>query len=701
MTATRLLTALVLGFLLALWPGTAPVYAQVVPPPELPTAPRDPSRPITVGVPNDTYPYSFVDPSGRVQGFAVDLLAAVEATMGLRLERVTGSTTEINGAFERGDLDMIQTYAESPSREAHADFSVPYLTASGSIFVRKDVTGVSRLEDLRGRRVLVHKGSLGEQILRDADLGDTVVYADSVNDGFTRLAAGEGDATLATRLTGLMVVHQQGIDNVVPVGEPVPGYQVRYCFAVRDGDRQLLARLNEGLAIIERTGVGGDIYHKWFGPVEPRRYSPFAIALAVAVGLAVALVVAVWSIMRQRVMAERLRQQEARMHRAQKLEAIGTLSSGIAHDFNNILTTIIGNAELLKADLPPASVMADCASDILQAAERARQLVAQVLTFSRQRDPRRTVTAIMPVVDEAIRFLRATTPSTIAITVTKADESLMAEVDATQLHQALMNVGTNAVYAMRDGQGRLDVAVQAVTLDAEAASQVHVEPGRYVCITLRDTGRGIPADVLPRVFDPFFTTKPHGEGTGLGLAVVLAIMHAHQGGVTVTSAVGVGTEVRLYLPVSDAPPSGVVSDEPLPEGGGRSVLLLDDEPGIARSVSLMLERLGYRVNAFTDAAEALEVFEVAPEKIDLVLTDLAMPEASGLDVARRVRAIRPDVPVVMMSGYMSEAERQRAQGSGVTAIVDKPPTAAVLAHALDRCLRAHQPHGRAAGDLTG
>ncbi len=687
MTGARLFTALVLGGLLAVWPGATPVRAQAVPPPELPSAPRDPSQPITVGVATDTYPYSFVDASGEVQGFAVDLLAAVEATMALRLERVTGSTTKINGAFARGELDMLQSYAESPNRESHADFSVPYLTASGSIFVRRGVTGVSHVEDLRGRRVLVHRGSLGEQILRDAGLDDSVVYVESVTDGFARLAAGEGDATLATRLTGLMAVHQQQIDDVVPVGEPVPGYQVRYCFAVRDGERQLLARLNEGLAIIERTGVADEIYRKWFGPVEPRRYSPFAIALAVAVGLAVALVVAVWSIMRQRMMAERLRQQEARMHRAQKLEAIGTLSSGIAHDFNNILTTIIGNAELLRADLPPASVMADCAADILQAAERARQLVAQVLTFSRQRDPRRTVTAIMPVVDEAIRFLRATTPSTIAITVTKADESLWAEVDATQLHQALMNVGTNAVYAMRDGQGRLDVAVQAVTLDAEAASRVHVEPGSYVCITLRDSGRGIPADVLARVFDPFFTTKPHGEGTGLGLAVVLAIMHAHQGGVTVTSAEGVGTEVRMFLPLSDAPPAGGPADEPLPEGEGRAILLLDDEPAIVRSVSLMLERIGYRVTAFTGVTEALDTFEAAPEKVDLVLTDLAMPEANGLDVARRVRAVRPGMPVVLMSGYMSEAERQRAESSGVCATVDKPPTAAVLAHVLDGCLR--------------
>jgi len=682
------LVALVVALVAGALPGAgsgARLHAQAMPPPEVPGAERDPSRALTVGVPIDTYPFSFVEGEGPPQGFVVDLLAAIGKTMSLRLERVTGTTAEINGAFERGDLDLLQTYADSPAREAHADFSVPYLTLAGSIFVRRDLEGITRLEDLRGRRVLVHPGSLGEQVLRAAGLGDSVVHAESVMRAFDGVEAGEADATLATRLSGEMAILRRGLRNVVATGEPVPGYQVRYCFAVRDGDRALLARINEGLAIIERTGEADAIYNRWFGPVEPRRYTPLEIALAIAAGLAVALAVAVWSIVRQRALAERLRRQEAQLHRAQKLEAIGTLSSGIAHDFNNILTTIIGNAELLRAELPPASLQRDSAQDILEAAERARQLVAQVLTFSRPQDTRRVVAAILPVVQEAMRFLRATTPTAIEIVVAPGGDELRADVDVTQLHQALINVGTNAVYAMREGTGRLDVSVRRVTLDPAAATRVHVQPGAYVCITLRDTGRGIPADILPRIFDPFFTTKPQGDGTGLGLAVVLGILSAHQGGVTVTSAPGVGTEVRLFVPETQREVQPAAREGDLPHGAGRRVLLVDDEVAITRSVSRLLERIGYAVTSFTDAAEALDTFTARPEAFDAVLTDLTMPQLSGLDIARRVQTARPGVPVVLMSGFLGDAERLRAERAGVRRTVDKPLDMAVLARTLADC----------------
>jgi two-component system cell cycle sensor histidine kinase/response regulator CckA len=181
---------------------------------------------------------------------------------------------------------MLQSYAQFPEREAQADFSVPYLTMAGSIFARRGVDNVRTLEDLRGRRVLVHAGSLGEQVLKSAGLSASIVHVPSVDGAFLMLERGEGDATLAGRLTGLMAVHRHDLRNVTAVGEPVSHYQLRYCFAVRDGDRRLLAQLNEGMAIIERTGVANEIYQRWFGPIEPTRYSALQIALAVASGLA-------------------------------------------------------------------------------------------------------------------------------------------------------------------------------------------------------------------------------------------------------------------------------------------------------------------------------------------------------------------------------------------------------------------------------
>jgi signal transduction histidine kinase/ActR/RegA family two-component response regulator len=667
--------------------------AQAVPPPPLPTSPQTPrGRPVRVGVVNNSYPMSFVDEHGAPTGFVVDLMAAIERTMGLTFERVVGTTAEINSAFIRGELDMLQTYAEDPAREDHADFSVPYLTMAGSIFVRRDLSGVAQLDDLRGRRVLVHAGSIGEQLLVAAGLGGSVVHVASVDEGFELLEAGKGDATLATRLRGLMIVHHRGYSNVVAVGEPVPGYDVRYSFAVRDGNRQLLARLNEGLAIIERTGVAEQIYRKWFGPVEPTPYSPLRIALWVAAGLAVALALVVWSMLRQRALAARLREQQTQMHRAQKLEALGTLSSGIAHDFNNILTTIIGNADVLRSELPPASAMADSANDILKAAERAQRLVSQILTFARKSEPKRQVVALSTLVEEALGFLRATTPSTIEIAHRVEGPPSFVEADPTQVHQALMNVVTNAVHAMRGGSGRLEVIETRVSLHEAAAARAHVPPGEYACITLRDTGGGIPPDVLPRIFDPFFTTKPPNEGTGLGLAVVLGIMQSHNGGVTVASAPGLGTEVRLYFPLVERGHPVVESDEdaPRPRGHGH-VLLIDDEAPIVRSIELVLTRLGYTVAGYVSAAEALEAFEDRPAAVDVVITDLTMPGMSGLDVTARVRALRPDVPVVLLSGFFGDGELAQARELGVTAVVDKPLTVDTLAATLASCL----PTGRA------
>jgi len=267
---------------------------------------------VRVGVLTDNDPFSCRRPDGQVTGFAVDLLADIEHTMGLQLERILGTTNEINSAFASGRLDLVQSYAQMPERESHADFSVPYLTLAGSIFVRQDALAIKNLQDLRGMKVFVHPGSLGEQVLRANGLSESIVSVNSVEMAFRKLAAGEGDATLATRLTGLITVHNLGLRHVVPTGPPVEGYEVRYCFAVKEGDRVLLARINEGLAILQRTGKFTRIYNKWFGMIDPPGYSAFHIALAVSIGLGTAFLIALWALIRQRQLHRRItRQSEA------------------------------------------------------------------------------------------------------------------------------------------------------------------------------------------------------------------------------------------------------------------------------------------------------------------------------------------------------------------------------------------------------
>jgi signal transduction histidine kinase/ActR/RegA family two-component response regulator len=652
-------------------------------------------RPVTVGVLTENYPFSFTDGSGAPQGYAVDLLAAIERTMGLSLRRVVGGTAEINGAFQQGRLEMLQSYAQFPEREALADFSVPYLTMAGSIFVRRGLDHVRTLEDLRGRKVLVHAGSLGEQVLKSAGLSASIVHVASVDGAFLMLERGKGDATLAGRLTGLMAVYRHDLRNVTAVGEPVPHYQVRYCFAVRDGDRRLLAQLNEGMAIIERTGVANEIYQRWFGPVEPTRYSALQIALAVASGLAIALVVAIWGMLRQRGLrqrlvrqSERLQRHEQQLRQSQKLEAVGTLTSGIAHDFNNILTSIIGNAELVRMDLPADHPGAASNDEVLRAAERARLLVRQILSFSRHADPRRGVIEAAPIVDETLGFLRAAAPASLEIAHTR-DGDTHIEADATQVHQVLMNLGANAIHAMRGRPGRLEVSEERVRIEPEvAAEDPQVPAGDYLRIAVRDTGCGIPADVLPRIFEPFFTTKAPGEGSGLGLAVVHGILQSHGGAVTVDSRPAEGTIVRLYFPIA----SRAATREPTPDarahvqGRGEHILFIDDEEPITRSTELLLKRLGYVVSTHCEADTALAQFSAERDRFAVVFMDLTMPRLSGLDVAERVRSIRPDVPIVLASGFLGEADLARARTLRVTHLVDKPLTLNGLASALAACL---------------
>ncbi|HLP26135.1 MAG TPA: transporter substrate-binding domain-containing protein, partial [Acidobacteriota bacterium] len=262
--------------------------------------------PKRVGMLEDNYPFSFRAADGTLQGFAVELTQAIETVMGLRFERVVGPTREVHARFAARELDFLQSFARFPEREREVDFSVPYLTLSGALFVREGETRIRSLEDCRGRRVAVHRGSLGETILRRAQLVDSIYSVDSVEKSLLAVSHGEADATLVSRLSGLALAHQLGLKNLEALEGDVPGYEVRYCFAVQAGDRELLAKLNEGLAILVRTGRFDRIYQKWFGHLEPTRYSALEVMMAVAAGLVVALLVTLWAMWRLRRMQARL-----------------------------------------------------------------------------------------------------------------------------------------------------------------------------------------------------------------------------------------------------------------------------------------------------------------------------------------------------------------------------------------------------------
>jgi signal transduction histidine kinase len=337
---------------------------------------------------------------------------------------------------------------------------------------------------------------------------------------------------------------------------------------------------------------------------------------------------------------------EQRLRPAHHWQALGTLAGGIAHDFNNMLAAIMGYTELAALEFPPSSPTHTALHHALAAVHRAKDLVPQILLFSRQQPAGRAPLVLTSLLQEAVTFLRASLPATIELHLHLADTAGPVLADATQIHQVVMNLCTNAGYAMRETGGTLDMHLDGVEVDpAVAAPPPALPPGPYVRVTVRDTGPGMSPAVLARLFEPSFTTKAVGEGSGMGLAVVHGIVASHGGAVTVQSTPGQGATFTVYLPrlaqALAVPPAP--AQIPLPRGHER-ILLVDDEASVAEMGQRLLTRLGYEVVAYTSSREALDAFRGAPEGFDLLITDHTMPQMTGEALARAVRQIRPDLP---------------------------------------------------------
>jgi signal transduction histidine kinase/CheY-like chemotaxis protein len=387
--------------------------------------------------------------------------------------------------------------------------------------------------------------------------------------------------------------------------------------------------------------------------------------------------------------AEKERQRlEAQLRQAQKLEALGTLAGGIAHEFNNILGIIIGNIDLARQDVDAGHPAQESLAEMSKASHRARDLVQQILAFSRQRADAPKLIELSTVVDESVRLLSATLPTAVEIHTHVDTACPEVRADGTEVHEAIMNLGANAWQAMEEDGGRLDISVETVEVDAELASaNADLRPGRYVRLSVIDNGKGMDASTLARIFDPFFTTKAPGKGTGLGLAVVYGIIKNHEGAITVDSQPGQGTSVHLYFPAVEAKtetPCG--GDLMLPRGSGQRILYLDDEPSLVRLAKQTLEGLGYEVSAFTQPAQALAVFRANPARFNLVVTDFNMPGISGTQVAAELLSLRPDLKVMLTSGSISTDVQATVDTLGIHQVMFKPYTTRQMAQAVSRLL---------------
>lgn len=757
-----------------------------------------------VGVLVDNYPYSFRQPDGAMSGFAYELVRELELVMGLHFERVVGRTREVHDKFNAGQIDLMQVYARFPERETEVEFSVPYLTMAGALFVRADDHRIESLDDCRGKKIAVHHGSMGEAILRRAGLEQSIYYVDSFAGSINAVAAGEADATLVARLSGLAMAHYAGHKNLRPVDAIIPGFVVEYCLAVRRGDHELLAKVNEGLAILVRTGRYNEIYRKWFGHLQPEGYSAFHVMLAVMAGLVVALLVSLWAVMRLRRLQARivrqadelrtvfdgvhdgllvlersaagelrlrrinpaglrflalgtapaagaslaslfgretalvdrlvmpvsqvvnfdyeraesagwwrvticpigeavllslgditdqvrarqqLEQQQQRMLQAQKLEAIGTLAGGIAHDFNNVLTAILGHTELSLLSLPPSRPEAESLQQVMRAGRRARQLVQQILAFSRRAEPSRQAVDLAAVVKETGELLHVLGRGAVKLETKFAADVPPVFADPVQVHQVLLNIGTNAVQALRGVGGCVTFSLTTVDTATGLSSVATLAPGRYVRVGVQDNGPGMPPEVQARIFEPYFTTKAPGEGTGLGLSVAHGIVQQHGGAITVYSQPGRGTLFHIYLPTatSDLPAKKAARAE-LPRGEGQQVLVVDDDPVVLTTARHALQRLGYQPCPFERADAALAEFEARPAAFAAVFTDLTMPGMNGLQLTAQIRARDARLPVLLASGFFTEAEEQEAVKLRVTRLVAKPYSLENLADVMADCV---------------
>ncbi len=367
---------------------------------------------------------------------------------------------------------------------------------------------------------------------------------------------------------------------------------------------------------------------------------------------------------------KRLKEQLLQAH---KMESIGTLAGGIAHDFNNMLGIIVGNTELAMDDVPEWNPARNNLNEIRTASLRARDVVKQILAFSRLSLQEMKPVRISPIITDSLKLLRSSIPTTIEIHQNISSELDTVRGDQTQIHQVLINLCTNAAHAMREKGGVLEVSLKNIEIDEGSAIHHHdLSPGKYVRLIVSDTGHGIEPKILERIFDPYFTTKGVGEGSGMGLSVVHGIVKSHSGDISVSSQPGKGTTFQVFFPYIESKPGPKIEiNVEIPRGKER-ILFVDDEKAMVDTIQPMIERLGYKVTARTSSIEALEAFRVNPDRFDLVITDFTMPNMTGMELAKEFLKLRSDILIILCTGYSEYINEEKAKGNGIRAFIMKP-----------------------------
>jgi signal transduction histidine kinase/CheY-like chemotaxis protein len=377
----------------------------------------------------------------------------------------------------------------------------------------------------------------------------------------------------------------------------------------------------------------------------------------------------------------------ARLQQSQKMEAVGTLAGGIAHDFNNILAVILGNAELASDDVPDWNPASKSLKEIHKASIRAKDMVQQLLAFSRKTDEVSMPINIAPIIKESLKMLKHAIPTSVEFKQHISDDSCNVMGDASQINQIVMNLVTNAADAMSEEGGLLKVTLENIILQEEKICFDWVlSPGPYVRLRMRDTGEGIEPKIMDRIFEPYYTTKEVGKGTGMGLSVIHGIMKRHNGGIRVESEVEKGTLFEIYFPALEKAAEEEKKPEGEIKGGSERILFVDDEESMVNLNHQRLERLGYTVKSTTKPVEALEWFRADPGQFDVIITDMTMPRMTGDRLTKEVLTIRPHMPVIICTGYSERMSAKKAEGLGVRKYLEKPIGLRNMASALREVL---------------
>ncbi len=683
---------------------------------------------IRLGVDPEFAPFEYFSKEGVYSGVASDYINILNTRLGLNMQVVSGLTwNEAVDKAKKLEVDALPCVGDTEDRKSFLNFSIPYMNFHRVIITRTDTPFLTGLADVRDLRVAVQTNTSHEGYLKEHSDIEPQLYK-TLQEALVATSEGSTDAFIGNIASATYWIRKQNLINL-KVAAPVSQEMQSLHFAVRSDWPELVGIINKGLKSIS-LAKEDQIRRRWitveYAPgLDPRTVKKRVLQI-IGIVLLVLRGIMAWNyrltkeIRKRKIAEEALHQAHERLeHRVkertadlaetnkslqqeiserqrteeekdalakqllqvQKMEAIGTLTGGIAHDFNNILTPIIGYAEMALEEVPLDSIYRGHLKEILNAGDRAKNLVKQILTFSSRAEQEKKPVLLEPIIREALKLLRSSIPTTIKIQES-IDPDCRASIlaDPTQIHQIIMNLCTNAYHAMREHGGVLAVSLAEVEFDQDdQVRSLDLQPGRYLRLEISDTGPGIEPALQERIFDPYFTTKAKDEGTGLGLSLVHGIVKAHNGHITLYSEMGRGTTFHVYLPeiIPSFFEEDVLEEEIV--GGSERILLVDDEETIVLMQKRILESLGYKVTAFLSSVETLESFKEAPGNFDLVMTDMTMPEMTGAELAVKLLDIRPDIPIILCSGFSDKINKDKAKLLGIRKYIMKPVTKKQLA----------------------